>query len=51
MNILQIKKSTTTRKAGGLNFPAKGGERQKHVSALSGALATGCKAPGLWGKK
>jgi hypothetical protein len=34
-------------KAGSFNFPAKGGERQKHVSALIGALATGCGAPGF----
>jgi hypothetical protein len=33
------------------SFSAKSGERQKHVSALNGALATGCKAPGLYGKK
>jgi hypothetical protein len=26
-------------------------KRQKHISALIGALATGCKAPGLYGKK
>jgi hypothetical protein len=35
----------------GLNFSASSGERQKHISALTGALATGCKAPGLYGKK
>jgi hypothetical protein len=35
----------------GLPFTAPGGERQKHVSALNGALATGCKTPGLYGKK
>jgi hypothetical protein len=28
-------------RAGGLNFPAKSGERQKHLSAFNGALATG----------
>jgi hypothetical protein len=33
------------------SFSAKSGERQKHISALNGALATGCKAPGLYGKK
>jgi hypothetical protein len=43
--------STTTRRAGGLNFSAKSGERQKHIGALIGALATGGKAPGLYGKK
>jgi hypothetical protein len=43
--------STTNRRAGGLNFSAKSGERQKHLGALIGALATGCKAPGLFGKK
>jgi hypothetical protein len=42
--------STTIRRAGGLNFRPKA-ERQKHVSALIGALATGCEAPGLYGKK
>jgi len=25
--------------------------KSKHFSALNGALATGCKAPGLYGKK
>jgi hypothetical protein len=48
-------KSTTTRKAGGLNLSANElwrifGHRpngQKHFRALNGALATGCKAPGL----
>ncbi len=34
----------------GLNFPAGSGERQKHVSALHAELASGCKAPGLYGK-
>jgi hydrogenase expression/formation protein HypE len=34
-----------------LTFSARSVENQKHVSALSGALATGCKAPGLYGKK
>ena len=43
--------STTTRIAGGLNFSAKSGERQKHPGALIGVLATGCKAPGFYGKK
>ena len=51
MGIEPIIASTTTRKAGGLNFSARGGERQKHVSALIGALATGCEATGLYGKK
>jgi hypothetical protein len=35
----------------GLNFSGRSGERQKHVRALNGALATGCEAPGLYGKK
>jgi hypothetical protein len=26
-------------------------KRQKHFSAFNGALATGCGAPGLYGKK
>ncbi len=43
--------STTTRRAGGLNFSAESGERQKHLGAFIGALATGGKAPGLYGKK
>jgi hypothetical protein len=30
-----------------LNFSAPGGEWQKHVSALNGALATGWEAAGL----
>jgi hypothetical protein len=42
---------TTTRTAGGLNFSASSGEKQKHIGALNGALATGGKAPGLYGKK
>jgi hypothetical protein len=40
-------KSTSTRRAGGLNFPAKGGGSQKHGCAFNGALATGYKASGL----
>jgi hypothetical protein len=40
----------TVTSTGWLSFFAGGGERQKHVSALNGALATGCKAPGLSGK-
>jgi phosphate starvation-inducible PhoH-like protein len=39
--------SPTTRKAVGLSFSAIGGKRQRHASALIGAGATGCKAPGL----
>jgi hypothetical protein len=40
--------STTTRKAGGLDFLAlMDGGRQKHVSALIVAVVTGCLAPGL----
>jgi hypothetical protein len=35
----------------GLHFSAPSGDRQKHINALIGALATGCKAPGLYGKK
>ena len=34
----------------GLPFTAICGERQEHESALNGALATGCTAPGLYGK-
>jgi hypothetical protein len=45
------RKSTTARGAGGFNFPAEGGERQKHICAFNGALATGCGAPGLYSKK
>jgi hypothetical protein len=41
----------TVPSTGWQSFSAKNGERQKHVSALNGALATGCKAPGLYGKK
>ena len=44
-------KSTTSHTADGLNFSARSRERQKHIGALNGALATGCKAPGLYGKK
>jgi hypothetical protein len=36
---------------GRLEFIRFSGERQKHISALIGALATGCEAPGLYGKK
>jgi hypothetical protein len=40
--------STTTRKAGGLDFPAlMGAEKQKHVSALIVAVVAGCLPPGL----
>ena len=46
--ILNNIESTTTRKAGGLDFPVPmGGERQKHVCALIVAVVTGCIAPGL----
>ncbi len=37
--------------SGWLEFLRPSGERQKHVSAFNGALATGCEAPGLYGKK
>jgi uncharacterized membrane protein YagU involved in acid resistance len=37
--------------SGWLEFLRPSGERQKHISALNGALATGCEAPGLYGKK
>jgi hypothetical protein len=37
--------------SGWLEFLRPSGERQKHISALIGALATGCEAPGLYGKK
>jgi hypothetical protein len=39
--------SPITRKAGGLDFSAYGVKRQRQASALIGAGATGCKAPGL----
>jgi hypothetical protein len=39
-----------TRKRSLADFSAPNGERQKHFGALNGALATGFKAPGLWGK-
>ena len=39
--------SPTTRGAGGLDFSAIGGKKQRHGSALIGAGVTGCKAPGL----
>jgi len=39
--------SPTTRRAGGLDFSAIGGKKQRHASALIGAGGTGCKAPGL----
>ncbi len=39
--------SPTTRGAGGLDFSALGGKKQRHGSALIGAGVTGCKAPGL----
>jgi hypothetical protein len=46
-------KSTTIPCAvrGGLNFSAPSGERQKHICAFNGALATGFGALGLYGKK
>jgi hypothetical protein len=37
--------------SGWLAFLRPSGERQKHISASSGALATGCKALGLYSKK
>jgi len=39
--------SPTTRRAGGLDFSAVGGKKQRHASALIGAGVTGCKAPGM----
>jgi len=39
--------SPITRRAGGLDFSAIGGEKQRHGSALIGAGASGCTAPGL----
>ena len=42
--------STTTGGAGGLHFPARSGERQEDGSTLIVELATGCEAPGLYGK-
>jgi hypothetical protein len=39
--------SPITRRAGGLDFSAIGGKRQRRASALIGAGVTGCKAPGL----
>ena len=42
----QDQESTTTRKAGGLDFPAPmSGERQKHFCALIVAVVTGCIVP------
>jgi hypothetical protein len=49
----------TQPEAGGLNLSARAllwifghrPKRQKHIGALIGALATGCKASGLYGKK
>jgi len=34
----------------GMNFSATSGERQEDVSTLIVELATGCGAPGLYGK-
>jgi hypothetical protein len=34
-----------------LDFSASSGEKQKHGSASNVALATGCLAPGFYGKK
>jgi len=42
-----VLESPTTRGAGGLDFSALGGKKQRHGSALIGAGVTGCKAPGL----
>jgi hypothetical protein len=39
--------SPTTRRAGGLDFSAPGGKKQRHGSALIGAGVIGCEAPGL----
>jgi len=39
--------SPIIRRAGGLDFSAIGGEKQRHGSALIGASASGCTAPGL----
>jgi len=39
--------SPTTRRAGGLFFPALCGKKQRHDSALIGAGVTGRTAPGL----
>jgi hypothetical protein len=39
--------SPTTRRAGGLDFSAVSGKRQRHDSALIGAGVTVCKARGL----
>jgi len=44
---LRSMESPTTRGAGGLDFSAIGGEKQRHGSAVIGAGGTGCKAPGL----
>jgi hypothetical protein len=40
----------TQSESGWLEFLRPSGERQKQVSALNSALATGCEAPGLYGK-
>jgi hypothetical protein len=37
----------TTRAAGGLDFSAYGGKKQRYGSSLFGAGVTGGKAPGL----
>jgi len=42
-----LAESPTTREAGGLDFSAIGGKKQRHGSALIGAGVTGRKAPGL----
>ena len=47
MIIASLRESPTTRRAGGLDFSAIGGKKQRHGSALIGAGVTGCKAPGL----
>jgi hypothetical protein len=48
MNQIQnMFESPTTRRAGGLDFSAIGGKKQRHTSALIDAGVTGCKAPGL----
>ena len=39
--------STTTRISDGLDLPAGGGQRQKHIGALIVAVEHGRKAPGL----
>jgi len=45
--LFPVPESTTTGNAGGVDFTAIGGKRQRHRSAPIGAGGTGCKAPGF----